>query len=555
MKCADVKYFMYCSLIFVAGALHAQAPASGTQASPPPAAPAGVSPPDAKAGDPAQAATPSNPLDAAAQLYRTGKLAEAEAAYKRILQNEPESAAAYVGLVHVSLRQKRLPDAEAAIAKAMELSPNSNAVRVAQGEVHFRKGKITEAQDDFTALVKANVPEARAYLGLGRVYWAESYRRHAKLMFDFAHDKDPDDPDIRRSWLFTLSRKERIQALRGLLSEEVGEDEDDRNHLETNLAAMEDAEEEGRTGCHLASKVGEAHIPMERLNNGTRDVRGYGLKVHLNGATATLLLDTGSSGILVSRRIAEKAGIKSIVKTDVHGIGDKGAVASFIGAADTIKIGDLEFQGCRVEATVGNSVTNEDGLIGADIFSHYLVSIDFPHWKLNLTPLPVLPAPSDADKALVAKYPEIAGFSDRYIGPEFKSYTPVFRFGHILLIPTRINDLPSKLFLIDTGSFSDTISPQAAREVTKVRTESEIQVKGLNGAVKQVFTADNLTLTFSHFRQPARDMVAFDTTRMSDSSGVEISGMLGFAMLYQMEIKIDYRDGLVDFGIDHSRVW
>src|SRR6266699_75291 len=115
MKCADVKYFMYCSLIFVAGALHAQAPASGTQASPPPAAPAGVSPPDAKARDPAQAATRSNPLDAAAQLYRTGKLAEAEAAYKRILQNEPESAAAYVGLVHVSLRQKRLPDAEAAI--------------------------------------------------------------------------------------------------------------------------------------------------------------------------------------------------------------------------------------------------------------------------------------------------------------------------------------------------------------------------------------------------------------------------------------------------------
>jgi len=205
MKCADVKYFMYCSLIFVAGALHAQAPASGTQASPPPAAPAGVSPPDAKPGDPAQTATPSNPLDAAAQLYRTGKLAEAEAAYKRILQNEPQSAAAYVGLVHVNLRQKRLPDAEAAIAKAMELSPNSNAVRVAQGEVHFRKGNIMEAQDDFTALVKANVPEARAYLGLGRVYWAESYRRRAKLMFDFAHDKDPDDPDIRRSWLFTFA--------------------------------------------------------------------------------------------------------------------------------------------------------------------------------------------------------------------------------------------------------------------------------------------------------------------------------------------------------------
>jgi hypothetical protein len=48
-------------------------------------------------------------------------------------------------------------------------------------------------------------------------------------------------------------------------------------------------------------------------------------------------------------------------------------------------------------------------------------------------------------------------------------------------------------------------------------------------------------------------MVAFDTTRMSNSSGVEISGMLGFGMLYQMEVRIDYRDGLVDFGYDPKR--
>lgn len=200
-----------------------------------------------------------------------------------------------------------------------------------------------------------------------------------------------------------------------------------------------------------------------------------------------------------------------------------------------------------------DSVADEDGLIGGDIFSHFLVDIDFPNHKLNLTPLPPLPPPSDADKALVAKDRKIAGFRDRFIAPEFKSFTPVYRFGHMLLIPTRINDLAPKLFLIDTGAFSNTISPGAAREVTKVHGDSDMQVKGLNGRVKQVFSADNLTLTFSHFRQPARDMVAFDT-RMSNSSGVEISGMLGFAMLYQMEIKIDYRDGLVDFGYDPNRI-
>jgi len=546
LKRANANYLLYCLMIFLTAALHAQAP-------PPPAATAGVSATDTRAGELSKAEASPKPLDTAALLYRAGKLAEAEAAYKEILRGEPQSAASYVGLVRVNLRQKKLPEAEGALAKAVEFGSNLNAVRVAQGEVHFRQGKILEAQDDFTPLVKANAPEARAYLGLGRIYWAGSLRLHAKLMFELAHDKDPDDPDIRRSWLFTLSRKERIQALKGILSEEADEDEDDRSHLETSLATMEEAEEEGRTGCRLASKVTETHIPLERLSNGVRTLKGYGLKTQLNGVKASLLVDTGSPGMLISRKVAEKAGITPIVKTDVHGIGDKGTVGSFIGVADSIKIGELEFLGCHVEVMERNSVADEDGLIGADVFSHFLVGIDFPNGKLNLTSLPALPPLSDSEKALVAKYPKIASFRDRYIGPEFKSYTPVFRFGHMLLIPTRINDLPPKLFLIDTGAFSDTISPAAAREVTKVRGESNIQVKGLNGAVKDVFTADNLTLTFSHFRQPARDMVAFDTTRISNSSGVEISGMLGFAMLYQMEVKINYRDGLVDFGYDPNR--
>jgi hypothetical protein len=487
------------------------------------------------------------------QLYRTGKLGEAETAYRAVLQTDSKSALAYVGLVRVHLKQKRVEDAAADLAKAIEIAPNDDATRVARGELHFRQGKIQEAMDDFTPLVKAETREARAYLGLAKVYWAVSYYQHAKLLFDKAYERDPEDPDIRKRWLFTLTRKERLEALKGYLSVETDDDKEEREHLETSLETLQEAEDEGRKGCHQTSPVTEAHMPMERFLYGAQRVRGYGLKVDLNGAKAKLLLDSGSSGILISRKVAEKAGIESIAKTDVHGIGDKGTVASFIGVADSIKIGTLEFQGCHVEVMDRNSVADEDGLIGSDVFDRYLVGIDFPNGKLHLTPLPAMPPPTDTEKALVQKYPKIGRFRDRYIAPELKGYTPVYRFGHMLLIPTRINELSPKLFLIDTGAFSDTISPSAAKEVTKVRSDDRVRVKGLNGAVNEVFTADNLTLTFSHFRQPARDMVAFDTSKLSNSMGTEISGTLGFAMLYQMELKIDYRDGLVDFGYDPNR--
>jgi hypothetical protein len=135
-----------------------------------------------------------------------------------------------------------------------------------------------------------------------------------------------------------------------------------------------------------------------------------------------------------------------------------------------------------------------------------------------------------------------------------RQYTKVFRFGHMLLVQTQLNDLPGKLFLLDSGAFSNTISPAAARQVTSVSSDAHTIVKGVNGSVKNVFRANDLTLSFGHMRQRNLDIVAFDTKSISDSIGVEVSGTLGFAMLRLLDIKIDYRDGLIDFAYDQNRI-
>jgi hypothetical protein len=116
-----------------------------------------------------------------------------------------------------------------------------------------------------------------------------------------------------------------------------------------------------------------------------------------------------------------------------------------------------------------------------------------------------------------------------------------------MLIPTRVNDSAAKLFLIDTGSFDDTLSPAAAKEVTKLNRDEDTQVKGLNGNVKEVYRANNAKLQFSHFYQKRQDLITFDLTKISNGAGTEVSGVLGFAMLELLDMKVDYRDGLVDF--------
>jgi predicted aspartyl protease len=133
------------------------------------------------------------------------------------------------------------------------------------------------------------------------------------------------------------------------------------------------------------------------------------------------------------------------------------------------------------------------------------------------------------------------------------NWTSVFRFGSHLLIPTRVNDSPSMLFLIDTGATMNMLSTRAARQVTKVSADPRVTVKGLNGSVSKVYSADKATLVFGHYAQKNQDIVTFDLSNISRRMGTEVSGTLGFAMLHMLQIKIDYRDGLVDFVYDSKR--
>jgi hypothetical protein len=123
----------------------------------------------------------------------------------------------------------------------------------------------------------------------------------------------------------------------------------------------------------------------------------------------------------------------------------------------------------------------------------------------------------------------------------------------MLLVPTSVGEVPGKLFLVDSGAFTNHITPAAAREVTKVHGDSSITIKGLSGTVKNVYSADKAVLQFGHLRQENQDIVAFDFTHLSDNIGTEVSGTLGFTLLRFLDIKLDYRDGLVDFSYDPKR--
>jgi hypothetical protein len=160
-----------------------------------------------------------------------------------------------------------------------------------------------------------------------------------------------------------------------------------------------------------------------------------------------------------------------------------------------------------------------------------------PGHKLKLSPLPTYPDEPRQELSLVTDAAANQYAHDRYFPPEMKDYAAVFVSGSDLLIPTSVNASTPKLFLIDTGAVDNALSLATAQQVTKVRTVAN----------KSAYPAEDVVVQFANFKQERSDMFAYDLSKISKGAGMEISGLLGIRMLSEMEMKIDYRDGLVSF--------
>lgn len=517
----------------------------------------------------------------AEQAFLHGDFEHAASLYQDQLQQNPNDTAATVGLVHVLLRQQKVKEADELIQKAIAGQPKSVPLLVAQAEVQYREGKPWEAETTANTATRLDLCSAQLHLLRARILRLASHYKSAAAEIRTAHQLEPDDPSIRLRWLETLPGAERISELEAYLASPTGNDPEEIKHLHFYLDYLKKQREQPHKACRLVSDTSSTSIPFALMMRDGTHVRAFGLDVKLNDHNARLEIDTGASGLLISRSVANRAGLQQFSKNEVHGIGDKGSQAAYTAFVDSIRIGSLEFRDCNVEVLDQRNVADSDGLIGMDVFSRFLVTLDYPMRKLLLGPLPPRPddtAPArptlettatpeedtDADEKSApssethASSPDThktapSGPRDRYIAPEMKTWTPVYRVGHNLLLPASLNNSSIKLFILDTGAFTTTISPAVAREVTKVRAEDYITVKGISGKVDKVYTADEITFRFANLSQKVRDVVAFDTPGISKSIGMDVSGFIGFTALGQTTMKIDYRDGLVSFSYDANR--
>ena len=506
----------------------------------------------------------NSPLSPADLAMSHGNYARAESLYADELRAgqsanppSPDADRLHAALIRAQLRQSKLADAEKDALAWSTAQPKNPWALVALGEVQWREGRPDDAIQTLNRARAADVCNAQAHADSANIYRMAGLYASANRELTIARKLDPVDPQIEFAWLRLQPPATRQAEITTLLSNATNLSANQTNALAREKQRLFDPPP---SGCHLATSTTSTSIPFRAIQDGPESRTYWGLDVSFNGKTRRLEIDTGASGLILTKSAANALHLEPERTFKIGGVGDEGAVDSFIARVKSIKIGGLEFQDCDVQVlgATHQEMAAQDGLIGGDVFSHFLLTLDFPGRTLKLDPLPQRPgdtaataAPSlDTGTATIYQEPQ-----DAYRDPSMQDWDRVWRSGHDLIINVGLNaPSPRRLFILDTGSALDLISPDAAKEVGKVSKGSWVNIVGLSGKVDKTWTTGPLKLYFSRFIAPNQGMISIDTTRLAPSSGVEISGLVGAPTLHQLTFSIDYRDNLVHFTYDPKRI-
>jgi tetratricopeptide (TPR) repeat protein len=435
--------------------------------------------------------------DSARRALAAGAWADAAEACQALVRQHPEWAPGYDCLVRALLRSQRTSEAYAAADLARNSGLESSDIQTAVGRALFRRGDFDRAAQAFEEALRRDSGNAQALAGLARVEATEAR--------------------------FRTSMEHAARATR--LAPEDAE-----------LVALAERE----TEPVLKSPYRRYTFKLDRVSYGRNVMGSYTLQVRINGGPeATLILDTGASGVIIDRKTAEKARLTGRPRTTtLGGFGDGRRRTALVFPVRTLQIGDLAFEGSPVSVleTLHDRRVPEwvDGLIGGDVFQQFVIAIDGFKEKMVLDPYPGLTAAPPRDSADAVR-PVPAGFS------------PFRRLGHMILLATNVNGGPARWFVLDSGAPSNLIDFGASAASTNVVKDDLTRMGGIQGRTRNVFRSDRANLVFAGVHDDNINVLTIDIGPHSDSVGVELAGFIGMPVLEQYSFTIDYRNGVIAF--------
>jgi tetratricopeptide (TPR) repeat protein len=465
------------------------------------------------------AATPA--ASSADAAYARTDYAKAEELYAQAVSIQPNDANLQAALVRTMLHEGKITEAFANISSAAPQYPHSAPILTALAEVQLRQGQPWLAIETLQSAAAADSCYARTHLIRSRVDRINSMYASERKEIQSAYDLDPTDPDIHHAWATIVSPSHDILSIQQSLETTKDMAPDTRKMAEDSVRSMLPLLSESSQTCQALPSTSEATLPLLPSMRDGKNVDAYKLEIQFPQTKASLQIDTAASGLYISRTLAEANGFKPTDGTPpgtVH--------------VDHLQVGPLEFRDCIVGVSDTPFSGNADGFIGMDLFASYLITLDYPHAKLQLAPLP----------------PQASSLpGDRSDAPELSGFSPIYHSGHYLLVPMLLNKKERRLFVLDTGIRYSAMASDVAHSISNTKMNFTNAQPTTSGATLQIYR-DSFDFEFANLDlQHQSHVLEFDTSAMGHNAGMQIGGLLGFDILRSMTMHLDYRDGLVKF--------
>jgi tetratricopeptide (TPR) repeat protein len=467
-------------------------------------------------------------MEARKELF-AARYENAIALYSKVVAETPADGDAWYGLVRAHLGLHRSRDAYAAAEQALSKAPQSAGAQTAEGLAMYRRGDLAKAEAYFRAALKIDPNYPGALTGLASVDSAISMSKSARDLRLLAWAKSPDDPQLMAFHADAMKGDEHIASLEAAMARLDPASEEARDlrvHIANGRAMGV------RKLRRLVSPYSGSDVKLFRLVDGAQ--RGFGINLLLNQKeTARLLLDLNASGISLSPKIAEKAGLEVVASEAAGGkdAGDQKVYPLIRYLAGKVRAGDIVFEDYPIAAFQSARRTDWDGVIGADVFQRFLVKIDFAELAMSLEPRAELEREAWDEPADAA-------------GTQIPGFYRVFRFGEHLAIPTSINGARATLFLIDPGSASSRIDTDTAKKLPITEDDRRMRIAGIPGTAYRSRVEPD-TLVFAAFRMDHPKLPTLSLEKTSDSLGVGLTGIIGASVLDHVAITIDYRNAQI----------
>ena len=361
------------------------------------------------------------------------------------------------------------------------------------------------------------------HLAAGRSARMAFDRARALHHYSAAFAAAPDDTAVLTEYAaLTPDRALEVALLRRLL------------RLEPAQLAIEEARQRlkflARLGSRPVYRLESEYLPQEiRMPMAySRDSRpaGWVLSVRLNqGRPLRLMLDTGSRGLLISRAAARSLELELLGETMLAGFGDNGIRRGERRLASQLEIGGLRWSNIVVESGEVDLPGGFDGLLGLDLFRHFLITLDGPGKVLRLEPFGgVNPAEAEGERPWSNQGSDGDG--------------ALLSSGHLLIANTRLRSGAQARFVLDSGAAYSILQrrePAIARR--------RVSLQGVSGLAAFDEIMQPVPIQIGNFRAGLREAVTTDLSPVSERFGMRIDGFLGFPLLRRLVTTIDLRSG------------